>query len=77
MTEQSVDAGNAPGAVCYERRGDSVYRINQCSFGPGDLFCSVWHLAGLAGLDTNDWTPQYNYWQRPPTMDDGGENLLE
>ncbi len=79
LAEQGVtpEPGNMPGAVCYERRGDQIYRVNSCVFGPGDLYCSVWHLLGLAGLDTGDWTPQYNYWRRPRQMEDGGANLVD
>ena len=79
IREQTVMEGadNMPGAVLYEREGGSVYRKNACVFGPGDLYCSMWSLLGLAGLNEQDWTPQYRYWTGPKQMDDGGENLLE
>ncbi len=79
IREQTVlaDAENTPGAVVYRRDGDKIQRQNACVFGPGDMFCSMWSLLGLAGLGAADWTPQYNYWRRPATLDDGGENLLE
>ena len=66
-----------PGAVVYERDGDKIYRKNAGAFGPGDIFCSMWSLLGLAGRGAADWTPQYSYWRRPDKLDDGGENLLE
>jgi len=66
---------NMPGAVFYERDGDTIYRKNSCVFGPGDLYCSMWNLLGLAGMTESDWTPQYTYWTRPEKMDDGGANL--
>ena len=77
--EQTVLDGsdNMPGAVIYERDGDDIYRKNACAFGPGDIYCSMWSLLGLAGLGEADWTPQYNYWRRPETLDDGGKNILE
>lgn len=68
---------NMPGAVVYERRGDQVFRKNACVFGPGDLYCSIWPLLGMAGMSDGDWTPQFKYWSRPQKMDDGGENLLD
>lgn len=79
IREQSVAEGssNMPGAVVYERDGDKVYRKNTCVFGPGDAYCSMWNLLGLAGMGEAQWTPQYNYWRRPEKLDDGGENLLE
>ena len=77
--EQTVmkGEGNMPGAVVYERSGDTITRKNAAIFGPGDQFCSMWSLLGLAGLDEAGWTPQYKYWVRPEQMDDGGENLIE
>jgi predicted dithiol-disulfide oxidoreductase (DUF899 family) len=78
IKEQTVtpESGNAPGVVVYERRGDEIYRKNSAEFGPGDEFCSMWNLLGLAGMSEDNWTPQYSYWTRPPKMDDGGLNLL-
>ncbi len=79
IQEQSVMAGegNMPGAVVYEREGSRITRKNASVFGPGDLYCSIWNLLGMAGLSDADWTPQYNYWRRPKVMDDGGANLFE
>lgn len=79
MHEQTVLDGedNTPGAVVYERQGDRILRKNSAVFGPGDLYCSMWNLLGLAGLGVADWTPQYRYWNRPEKMDDGGANLNE
>ena len=78
MREQTVLDGheNYPGAAVYKRRGDRILRFNACVFGPGDLYCSHWSLLALAGMGPEDWTPQFNYWQRPPVLDDGGENVL-
>ncbi|MCH7820891.1 MAG: DUF899 family protein [Proteobacteria bacterium] len=77
ISEQTVmdGTGNMPGAVVYERDGDKITRKNSCIFGPGDIYCSMWSLLGLAGMGEADWTPQYVYWQRPEKMDDGGANL--
>jgi predicted dithiol-disulfide oxidoreductase (DUF899 family) len=79
ISEQSVMEGsnNMPGAVVYERTGDKIYRTNACVFGPGDVYCSMWGLLGLAGMGEAEWMPQYNYWRRPEHLDDGGENLLD
>lgn len=77
IREQSVAAGerNMPGLVVYERRGDAVLRRAATPFGPGDLYCPLWHMLALAGLGVDDWTPQFQYWQRPRQLDDGGANL--
>ena len=79
IREQTVMEGadNMPGAVVYERSGDRAFRRSRAVFGPGDPYCSQWHLLALAGIDEGEWTPQYRYWTPPATMDDGGKNLLE
>ena len=79
IQEQSVmkDSNNMPGAVVYERDGAKIYRKNDCVFGPCDTYCSMWSLLGLAGLNETSWTPQFSYWQRPKTLDDGGKNMIE
>ena len=79
IQEQGVfgEAENYPGAVVYQREGERILRKNACVFGPGDLYCALWPLLGMAGLDGGDWTPQYRYWQRPERLEDGGDNLLE
>ena len=79
IREQTVMAGddNTPGAVVYEKKGGKALRKNAVVFGPGDLFCSAWNLLALAGHGADDWTPQFTYWRRPDTLDDGGNDLLE
>ena len=79
IREQTVCEGeeNMPGAVVYKRDGDTIRRRNSCIFGPGDLYCSMWGLLALAGCSDGDWTPQYRYWKRPDSMDDGGANLTD
>ncbi len=78
IQEQSVQAGvnNMPGVVTYQRNGETITRKNSAVFGPGDLYCSLWHLLALAGLGEPAFTPQFNYWIRPEQLDDGGQNLL-
>ncbi len=78
IREQTVTEGqtNAPGAVIYERVGNDIFRKNSSEFGPGDIYCSMWSLLGLAGVGEEDWTPQYNYWKQPLKLDDGGLNVL-
>jgi predicted dithiol-disulfide oxidoreductase (DUF899 family) len=78
IREQSVVSGeqNVPGIVCYEKNGDQIFKKNSSVFGPGDVFCSLWHILSVGGVSEKDFTPQYNYWQKPSKMDDGGANVL-
>lgn len=77
IVEQGVMPGydNAPGLVCYERRGDQVLRKNATPFGPGDTFAAIWHVLSLGGVGTGDWVPQFTYWKPPATLDDGGQGV--
>jgi predicted dithiol-disulfide oxidoreductase (DUF899 family) len=79
IKEQSVTPGqtNYPGIVCYERKGDQIFKLNSASFGEGDLYCSMWHILSLAGIGEEEWVPQYSYWKRPVKMDDGGQRIAE
>lgn len=79
IREQTVMDGNEnmPGAVVYERENGTIYRKNGAVFGPGDIFCSIYGLLGLAGVGEEEFTPQYNYWSRPRRLDDGGQNVLD
>lgn len=79
IREQSVHKGedNYPGIVCYERKGNQIFKLNSAEFGPGDMFCSIWHILSLGGIGEDAWTPQYSYWERPQKLDDGGLNILE
>ena len=79
IQEQTAQEGvaNMPGAVVYERHDGDILRLNSCVFGPGDLYCSAWHLLSLAGIGEPEFTPQYGYWRRPAQLDDGGENIID
>jgi predicted dithiol-disulfide oxidoreductase (DUF899 family) len=79
IKEQSVVEGesNMPGVVSYRLQDGKIYRRGASAFGPGDLYCSLWHLLSVAGVEPDDWTPQYGYWKRPKQMDDGGQNLAD
>ncbi len=79
IREQSVTSGerNYPGAVVYERRNGKIVRRGRAAFGPGDLYSPFWHLIALGGMSESDFTPQFHYWRRPQTMDDGGMDVRD
>ncbi len=79
IQEQSVTEGedNMPGMACYVRKGNEIFKMNSAVFGPGDLYCSIWHILSLAGVGEEEWVPQYSYWKRPQKMEDGGQKLQE
>ena len=79
MAEQCAmgEYSNYPGAVTYTMKDGKIMRCGRTSFGPGDLYSPMWHFLSLAGIPSSDWTPQFSYWQRPQSLDDGGENLRD
>ena len=78
IREQTAEPGydNMPGVVAYELRDGVILRKNSAAFGPGDQYCSAWNFLGLLGIEEGPFTPQFDYWLRPATLDDGGENVL-
>ncbi len=79
LREQTTSPGveNMPGAVLYELDNAKILRKNAVVFGPGDMFCPAWSLLALAGIGADEWTPQFTYWRRPGSLEDGGLNVLE
>ncbi len=75
--EESVEEGegNYPGISFFSKQGGKIVKKNNATFGPGDAFCSFWHILSLAGRTDGDWVPQFTYWSRPETLDDGGQNV--
>jgi predicted dithiol-disulfide oxidoreductase (DUF899 family) len=51
-----------PGASGFARRADgAIVRTGVATFGPGDLFCSAWHLFDLLPAASGSWSPKYEY----------------
>jgi predicted dithiol-disulfide oxidoreductase (DUF899 family) len=51
-----------PGVSTFHREADgTVVRIAKDFFGPGDVYCGVWHLFDLLADGANDWEPQFGY----------------
>ena len=80
IQEQTVIDGqnNMPGIVVYALEDGKIVKKGSAVFGPGDQFCSLFHILALAGIPENEFIPQYHYWQKPGAelMEDGGEGVL-
>lgn len=51
-----------PGVTTFHRDEEGrIYRVSKASFGPGDDFCSIFHLFDLLDDGINGWEPQYSY----------------
>jgi predicted dithiol-disulfide oxidoreductase (DUF899 family) len=51
-----------PGVSTFHREKDgSIKRISHAYFGPGDDFCSIWHIFDMLKDGQNGWGPKYEY----------------
>jgi predicted dithiol-disulfide oxidoreductase (DUF899 family) len=51
-----------PGVSTFRRRPDgSIVRVGKDFFGPGDVYCGVWHFFDLLEGGANGWYPQFSY----------------
>lgn len=50
-----------PGVSALVRKDGKIYRASYDHFGPGDFYCSPWHLFDLFPKRDNDWQPKYTY----------------
>jgi len=56
------DGSPIPGVSAFHREKDGrIVRIGKAQFGPGDDFCSVWHLFDLLPNGSNGWEPKFRY----------------
>jgi predicted dithiol-disulfide oxidoreductase (DUF899 family) len=55
------DKGWLPGVSVFRREGDKIYRVSDTEFGPGDDFCTVYHLFDLLPEGAAGWRPKFAY----------------
>ena len=61
MGYRSETGGWLPGVSVFRRDGERVLRVSDTGLGPGDDFCTVWHLLDLLPGGAGDWSPRFNY----------------
>ncbi len=62
MGFQREKGGAMPGVSAFRRGEDGrIYRVAHTRFGPGDDFCSVWHLFALLADGAGEWQPKFRY----------------
>jgi predicted dithiol-disulfide oxidoreductase (DUF899 family) len=50
-----------PGVSTFVRTRGKIFRVASAPFGPGDPFCSAWHLIALLAGGVDGWSPKYRY----------------
>ncbi len=61
MGYRSASGGWMPGVAVFRRDGDSIVRVADTGFSPGDDFCSLWHLLDLLPEGAAGWSPKFAY----------------
>lgn len=57
-----------PGVSALIRKDGKIYRASYDHFGPGDYYCSTWHLFDLFPKKDAGWQPRYDYLKPPVAM---------
>jgi predicted dithiol-disulfide oxidoreductase (DUF899 family) len=57
----STSGGWMPGITAFRMDGKRVLRVSDTTCGPGDDFCTVWHLFDLLPDGAAGWKPRYRY----------------
>ena len=61
MGFETDDGHVLPGYSTFYRENGKIYRVAHDFFGPGDDYCSIWHMIELLANGSNGWEPQYKY----------------
>ncbi|HET6307725.1 MAG TPA: DUF899 family protein [Rhodopila sp.] len=61
MGYRSPEGGWLPGVSTFRRDGGRVLRVSDAALGPGDDFCTVWHIFDLLPEGAAGWKPKYRY----------------
>ena len=60
--EEAFLSGHQPGVSVFRKNADrTIVRVAKDSFGPGDLYCGVWHLFDLLPDGAAGWDPLFEY----------------
>jgi predicted dithiol-disulfide oxidoreductase (DUF899 family) len=51
-----------PGVSVFHKNADgSITHVSHAPFGPGDAYCSAWHLFDLLPKGSDEWEPKFKY----------------
>ncbi len=61
MGYRSTTGGWLPGVSVFQRKGDTIARVADTGFEPGDDFCTLWHLFDLLPEGRAGWQAKFDY----------------
>lgn len=50
-----------PGVSTFVLKDGKIMRKTRAAFGPGDLYCSIWHMLNLLPNGVGNWQPKFSY----------------
>jgi predicted dithiol-disulfide oxidoreductase (DUF899 family) len=61
-TEQDGKTHYAPGFSTFKKNPDgSIERVANSWFGPGDMYCGIWHMFDVLDGGAKEWAPRFAY----------------
>jgi predicted dithiol-disulfide oxidoreductase (DUF899 family) len=61
MGYRSEDGRWRPGISVFRRRGQTLQRVSDARWSPGDDFCTLWHFLDLLPDGVAGWSPKFSY----------------
>ncbi|HVO48249.1 MAG TPA: DUF899 family protein [Steroidobacteraceae bacterium] len=61
MGYRSPSGGWRPGMSVFRLEGERILRVSDVEWGPGDDFCTLWHLFDLLPEGPAGWSPKIQY----------------
>lgn len=62
MGFENDKGGAQPGVSIFRKESNGkIFRVSKAGFGPGDDFCTVWHLFDLLKDGADGWEPKFSY----------------
>ncbi len=55
------EKGWLPGVSVFKKTDGRILRVSDTGFGPGDDFCTAWHLFDLIPEGADGWHPKFKY----------------
>ncbi len=56
----SAQGGWMPGVSVFRREGETIARVSDTGFSPGDDYCTLWHFFDLLPGGVGEWPPSAN-----------------
>ncbi len=59
--DDNNEASMWPAVSTFFKKDNKIFRQTSAGFGPGDLYCSIWHFFNLLPKSEKGWNPKFSY----------------